>query len=66
MGVNDVLYPAPSSLKTEFQTEPMDVYSGQVKLVVKHRVSVIELQLQLCSDSICLSPQHATLRLSAG
>tara|TARA_B110000977_G_scaffold201713_1_gene297961 strand:- start:3336 stop:5582 length:2247 start_codon:yes stop_codon:yes gene_type:complete len=66
MGVNDVLYPAPSSLKTEFQTEPMDVYSGQVKLVVKHRVSVIELQLQLCSDSICLSPQRATLRLSAG
>lgn len=64
-GITDVVYPVPTSLITEFQAAPMDVYSGQVTLVVKQPVSVVELQLQLCSDSVCLPPQRATLRLSA-
>jgi uncharacterized protein YyaL (SSP411 family) len=64
-GITDVVYPVPTSLITEFQAAPMDVYSGQVTLVVKQPVSVVELQLQLCSDSVCFPPQRATLRLSA-
>ena len=64
-GITDVVYPVPTSLITEFQAAPMEVYSGHVTLVVKQPVSVVELQLQLCSDSVCLSPQRATLRLSA-
>lgn len=66
LGAGDVAYPTPSSLVTDFQVDPMLVYSGVVKLIVETQVDVIQLQLQLCSDSICLAPQGATLRLSAG
>ncbi|PCJ35702.1 MAG: thioredoxin [Cellvibrionales bacterium] len=69
--IKHVNYPAATTRTLGFQPEPLALYEGQLKVkIILEKINPassitipppIELRLQACSDSVCLSPE--TLRL---
>ncbi len=63
-------YPQAEIRRLGFQSEPLSLYRGKVRILVRAqrvdrtaRVLPIELELQACSDRLCLPPETLTLRL---
>jgi uncharacterized protein YyaL (SSP411 family) len=66
----DADYPQAEVTKLDFQTEPLALYQGEIRIRARLRhvadaapVAHVELRLQACSDRVCLAPE--TLRLDA-
>ncbi|MDE0309086.1 MAG: DUF255 domain-containing protein [Acidiferrobacterales bacterium] len=69
------VYPPPEMLSTEFQPEPISVWSDKVEVQVRlerNRTEirefgpVIEVLLQACDDTVCLLPETVTLEIPIG
>ena len=61
--ISDISYPAYHRLNVSFSPEPVLVYEGKVRIsyTTENRFSPVTLQLQACSDTICLPPETITL-----
>jgi hypothetical protein len=63
-------YPEGRLLKTEFADQPLLVYEDSVEIAIdnwdpaERSHALVELQLQACSESICLLPEKILLRPS--
>lgn len=71
-GTAQIEFPNPVERKLGFHSEPLSLYEGNVDIRVKlpkglatNEAHKITLNLQACSDSICLEPQVVRLLLPA-
>jgi hypothetical protein len=68
-GVNNVHYPEGQRMTAEFSDEPLNVYSGSVKIEVTMPVDQpykeLLVRLQACSSRICLLPESVNLVIPA-
>lgn len=55
-------YPPALRLHTEWQDLALDVYTGTVELRLAEPAARMALELQACSDQVCLLPERALLR----
>jgi uncharacterized protein YyaL (SSP411 family) len=58
----DTRYPPARRLHTEWQDLALDVYTGTVELRLAEPAACMALELQACSDQVCLLPERALLR----
>jgi len=64
-GVININYPDGQRMTAEFSDEPLNVYSGRVKIKVSRSVDQAQeellVQLQACSSRVCLLPESVRL-----
>src|SRR5699024_1815577 len=71
--VSDIQYPKPLQMKFSFAEEVLDVYEGKAEILVKLKSSgslkpgtypvAGDLQVQACSDKVCLPPSTVSINL---
>lgn len=71
--ITNIVYPEPISKTLGFQTEPVNVYEGKIKinfditkdkdnpLVFPDNILKLKLGLQACDDKKCLAPENTNL-----
>lgn len=61
--ISDILYPEYHELNLSFSPKPVLVYEDKVRITytTTNRFTPVTLQLQACSNTICLPPQTITL-----
>ena len=71
----DVVYPPAETLVTSFQSDPISVWSGKVRIDAQLKQTqtgdvqfgpVIEVRLQACDDRLCLLPETVRLEIPIG
>lgn len=66
--VRDIHYPPGREVKLAFSSVPLNLYTGTVVAAMKLNPDVseparISVQIQACSDAICLAPEHLSVWL---
>ncbi|MBL1142908.1 MAG: thioredoxin domain-containing protein [Proteobacteria bacterium] len=71
--ISDINYPEPVSKSFEFQTDPLNIYEGNIKIefTVSGKSDVkfpdnllkLKLQLQACNNEKCLAPENVVLNI---
>jgi uncharacterized protein YyaL (SSP411 family) len=56
-------WPAGREVALGFTEQPINVYEGRLELALDPAGDLLTLQVQACSDSLCLEPESATFRL---
>jgi uncharacterized protein YyaL (SSP411 family) len=56
-------WPSGTEMSLGFSDQPLRVYEGRISLELERSGALVTLQLQVCSDSLCLEPESATFRL---
>lgn len=66
--LSDTVYPAAQKRVLGFQRAELALYEGEVKLMAAMPAgdSAVAVQVQACSDEICLAPETLTLQLGVG
>ncbi len=65
--ISDIEYPDPDFVKTQFTSQPLALYKGNIIIKAKLKKNntklnpAIQLKLQACNDKICLAPEDITL-----
>jgi uncharacterized protein YyaL (SSP411 family) len=62
-GGREVVYPAPSKVKVEFSELPLEVFEDEFEVLVKNAGTLIDINFQSCSDTMCLKPESLLLRV---
>jgi hypothetical protein len=65
----EIAYPEPGTKKLKFNDKPMALLENEVKLTASFDTAITgpveaQLQVQTCSDEICLLPQTLKLRVA--